>query len=64
MNAPTDTERLDFYESNNDLFRFVGHPTMDGKYPCWQVWTRTEGATTRKTLREAIDACMEGAETR
>jgi hypothetical protein len=32
---------------------------MDGKYPCWSVWSPKEGRTTRKTLREAIDASMD-----
>lgn len=56
-----DTERLDFFENNAEWFRYTGISTltMDGKYPCWSVWTPKEGRTTRKTLREAIDAAME-----
>jgi hypothetical protein len=55
----TDTERLDWFEEHNKDFRYSSHPTMDGKYPCWIVWTYKEGSTTRKTLREAIDASMD-----
>jgi rubrerythrin len=54
-----DTIRLDWFEHHSSLFRFLGHPSMDGKYPCWSVWTPKEGTTTRKTLREAIDASMD-----
>jgi hypothetical protein len=54
-----DTVRLDWFEMNSSLFRYSSHPTMDGKYPCWVVWTPKEGTTTRKTLREAIDASMD-----
>ena len=56
-----DTERLNFFEQHADWFRYSGTSTvtMDGKYPCWSVWTPKEGRTARKTLREAIDAAME-----
>jgi len=56
-----DKIRLDFFEQNSSWFRHTGLSTvtMDGKYPCWSVWTPKEGRTTRKTLREAIDAAME-----
>lgn len=53
-----DTVRLDWFENHNSLFRFIRDVSMDGKYPCWSVWTPKEGRTTRKTLREAIDASM------
>lgn len=57
----TDSERLDWFENNSEQFRYSGTSTitMDGKYPCWSVWTPKEGRTTRKTLREAIDASMD-----
>ena len=62
INMRTDTERLNFFEEHPSLFRYCGDPSMDGKRPCWFVWTPSEGSTRRKTLREAIDACMEGWE--
>jgi len=34
--------------------RYCGHPTMDGRYPCWIVWLPKEGTCERKTLKEAI----------
>lgn len=34
--------------------RFVGTPTMDGKYPCWIVWLPNEGSCERKNLSDAI----------
>ena len=55
----TDTERSDWFEKHSKDFRYSRYPTMDGKYPCWNVWTYKEGSTTRKTLREAIDASMD-----
>lgn len=55
----TDTMRLNFFEKNQQWFRYSSHPSMDGKYPCWIVWTPKYGTTQRKTLREAIDAAME-----
>lgn len=60
-NDNLDTKRLDFFEQHADWFRYSGTSTvtMDGKYPCWSVWTPKEGRTTRKTLREAIDAAMD-----
>lgn len=57
--VPTDTEMLDWFEEHNRDFRYCATVTMDGKYPCWSVWTRKEGSTTRKTLREAIRASMD-----
>jgi hypothetical protein len=58
-----DTERLNWLEENFELhsFRFYkGFPTMDNSNPpCWRLWTRKEGTTTRPTLREAIDAATE-----
>jgi hypothetical protein len=55
----TDTVRLDWLANNINCYKFIGHPSMDGKYPCWSVWSPKEGRTTRKTLREAIDASMD-----
>jgi hypothetical protein len=55
----TDTERLDWFEKHNKHFRYSSYPSMCGKYPAWIVWTYKEGTTTRKTLREAIDASMD-----
>lgn len=34
--------------------RYCGHPSMDGRYPCWIVWLPKEGTCERKTLKEAI----------
>lgn len=34
--------------------RYCGHPTMDGRYPCWIVWLPKEGTTERKTLIGAV----------
>lgn len=34
--------------------RYVQHPTMDGRYPCWIVWLPVQGTTERKTLKEAV----------
>ena len=57
----TDTQRLDYFESNSRDFRFIDHPSMDGKYPAWSYWSTEKGRnqnTIRKTLRDAIDAAM------
>lgn len=54
-----DTERLNWFEEHQRDFKYSPYPSMDGKYPCWVVWTHKEGTTTRKTLREAIDASMD-----
>ena len=34
--------------------RHCGHPSMDGRYPCWIVWLPKEGTVERKSLTEAI----------
>lgn len=34
--------------------RSVGHPTMDGRYPCWIVWLPKYGTVERKTLNGAL----------
>lgn len=56
-----DKKRLDFFEQNASWFRYSGASTitMNGEYPRWSVWTPKEGRTSRKTLREAIDAAMD-----
>jgi len=53
-----DTQRLTFLARAFKDFRFIGYPSMDGATPCWSCHTPAEGRTTRKTLREAIDAAM------
>ena len=42
--------------------RYAGHPTMDGKYPCWIVWLPSEGSTTRKSLVDALIAFVDQQE--
>lgn len=56
-----DSERLSFLEEHWRVLslRYIFHPSMDGRYPCWSIWTPKEGTIQRKTLREAIDAAME-----
>ena len=54
-----DTDRLDWFEEHHRDFRFSGHPSMDGKFPAWIVRLPMEGSSTRKGLREAIDASMQ-----
>ena len=56
---PTDTQRLSWLARNFRDFRFIGGASMDGHVPCWSCFTVAEGRTTRKTLREAIDASMD-----
>jgi hypothetical protein len=34
--------------------RYMGHPTMDGRFPCWTVWMPHTGTTERKSLKEAV----------
>jgi hypothetical protein len=34
--------------------RYMGHPTMDGRFPCWNVWMPHTGTTERKSLKEAV----------
>lgn len=34
--------------------RYCGHPTMDGRYPCWIVWLPKVGTCERKSLKEAV----------
>ena len=34
--------------------RYVQHPTMDGRYPCWIVWLPKTGKTERKILKDAM----------
>ena len=34
--------------------RHIGHPTMDGKYPCWSVWLPQCGRVERKSLQDAL----------
>ena len=59
--AHLDKRRLDYMDQHFRDFRFISHPTMDGKYPAWSYWSPEKGRndeTLRKTLREAIDAAM------
>ena len=34
--------------------RHIGHPTMDGRYPCWEVWLPQWGRVERKSLQDAL----------
>lgn len=34
--------------------RYMGHPTMDGRFPCWNVWMPHTGTTERKSLKDAV----------
>lgn len=34
--------------------RYSGHPSMDGRYPCWFVWMPHTGTTERKSLKDAV----------
>lgn len=63
MSKYTDTQRLDYFEQHDRDFRYIRNPTMCGKYPAWSYWSMEEGrndTTIRKTLREAIDAALDG----
>lgn len=55
-----DSERLDHLEANaREMPRWVGTPSMDGRFPAWSGYTPKYGRTNRKTLREMIDAAKE-----
>jgi hypothetical protein len=64
----TDKERLD---RSNEWFdgrtiRYIGHPSMDGKYPLYSVYSPLRGRVNMPakdfTLRDAIDVSLERTE--
>lgn len=34
--------------------RYSGHPSMDGRYPCWIVWLPKEGRAEYKNISDAV----------
>lgn len=65
MKTYTDTQRLDYFEAHQKDFRYINSVSMDGKWPCWSVWTCMLGRSDKtnvKTLRGAIDLAIAGYE--
>lgn len=60
--APVDLDpsaAVEILREIDDIFhtmkpRYIQHPTMDGRYPCWIVWLPVGGTCERKSLTEAI----------
>tara|TARA_Y100000310_G_C20046991_1_gene518759 strand:+ start:146 stop:499 length:354 start_codon:yes stop_codon:yes gene_type:complete len=54
---PTDTQRLNYFETHSKDFRFVDYVTIDGEYSCWS-YLEDHNDIRPKTLREAIDMAI------
>ena len=65
MPKPTDTQRLDWIEDANNIFKFV--PQMDGGVYIYEFWAHELGGDEDtglyfKSLRKAIDVAMRSDE--
>lgn len=62
------TEKPSPFDKLDDIIRvmkprYYGHPSMDGRYPCWFVWLPKHGSCERKSLRDAVIEFHESTDT-